>query len=132
MGEVAESVFSNDLAVFPNEPAENVAYNINFALDAQIENIIERNGQLWECKVCSKTSNRKGHMKEHAETHIEGSSQICHICNNTLSTRNSLRLHIANTHSQIMFSCSYCGKSDMNKNVYRSHKKVCVVAKYSE
>ena len=44
---------------------------------------------------------KKGHIKEHAETHIEGVDKSCHICNNTLSDRPALQHHIRDIHCGI-------------------------------
>merc|ERR1712096_146677 len=93
----------------------------NLALDIQIEQMMEKNEGLWKCKVCGKTGKNKAILKIHTETHIEGFSHTCHICNKTLSTRNSLNVHINNIHSDI-FTCNVCGKSGMNRMALSNHK----------
>jgi len=93
-----------------------------FALDIQIEEMIEKNRGLWICKVCGKTSKKPHHARYHAETHIEGVSYACHICNKTFSTRITQQQHITNIHSEL-FSCEDCEKTGMHKKAFRTHKQ---------
>ena len=72
--------------------------NIN-DLDLHLDKMIEKNGGLWECKVCGKTARNKGDTKKHAETHIEGILHACQICSKLFSTRDSLQVHTGNIHS---------------------------------
>ena len=97
-----------------------LALNTNKELDLQIEQMTEKNEGLRKCKVCGKTAARKGGIRRHAETHIEGVSHACHICKKIFSTRNNLQYHISAIHSELV-SCDLCGKSGMNKQAYR-HK----------
>ena len=92
-------------------------------LDLQIEQMIEKNEGLWQCKMCGKSSSQKQDIQRHSEMHIDGFTHSCHICNKTLSTRHSLRLHIGTLHSEL--SCKVCGKSGMNKVNLFHHKKSC-------
>ena len=94
----------------------------NRKLGLQIERMIEKNEGLWRCKVCGKTSKQKVQTQNHAETHIEGVSHVCHICSKTVTTRQYLREHISRTHSEL-FSCNDCGKSGMNRGAYSCHKQ---------
>jgi len=90
-------------------------------LDLQIEGMIENSEGLWRCRVCGKTAKGKQQSKNHAEIHIEGLSHACHICDKTLSTRQYLRQHISNYHSEL-FACNICGKTGMNRKSYDNHK----------
>ena len=98
-----------------------IPMNENSDLDLQILEMIEKSDVGWKCKLCGKTSQDKSHIREHAETHIEGMSHVCHICNKHFSHRSSLRKHIK-IHSKFM-SCDLCGKSGMNKSSYNNHKR---------
>ena len=80
----------------------NLNQQTNSLLDNQIKGMIEKQEGTWKCKVCSKISKILGHIKEHAETHIEGMSRICQICSKTFSNRKSLRVHISDIHSQLI------------------------------
>ena len=76
----------------------NSMVNIN-DLDLHLDKMIEKNGGLWECKVCGKTTRKKGDTKKHAETHIEGISHTRQICSKLFSTRDSLQVHTRKIHS---------------------------------
>ena len=93
---------------------------MNGDLDLRIEQIIEKSDAVWKCKVCGKTFPNNSLTRRHAETHIEGIYHVCHICNKSLSTRNGLRTHISEVHSDL-FSCDLCEKSGMNKKSYYKH-----------
>ena len=90
-------------------------------LDLQIMEMIEKSDGVCKCKVCGKTEKYCSLLKEHAESHIEGISHTCHICNKTYPNRPGLRSHIRNIHSELL-SCDLCGKSGMNKKDYYNHK----------
>ena len=76
-------------------------------------------------KCVEKTTKHKHNMKSHAETHLEGISHTCHICSKTSSTRAALQVHIINIHSQQLFNCNICGKSEMKKVTFKVHKRTC-------
>jgi len=91
-------------------------------LDVQIEQMIEKKEDGWECKECGKTKSRKGHIIQHAETHIGGMSHACHLCAKAFSTRPALRTHISGYHSRL-YSCDTCGRSDMSRQSFYTHKR---------
>ena len=68
---------------------------------------------------------KRGVIKDHAETHIEGISHTCHICSKLSSTRKALKVHILDVHSQQLFNCNICGKSEMKRIVFKHHKRTC-------
>ena len=100
----------------------NTQVNANSDLDLQILEMIEKSDGVWKCKVCGKTSKQSGHIKEHAETHIEGMSHACDICSKSFPNRPGLRDHIRRSHSELL-SCDLCGKSGMNKSAYYFHNQ---------
>ena len=102
---------------------KGISPNKNMLLDNQIEQMIENNEGLWSCKVCSKTVKKKGNIKHHAETHIEGLLHSCPTCSRAFSSRFSMQVHVSRIHSQL-FSCDVCEKSGMNKATYSRHNKV--------
>ena len=115
---------SNEVALIPSDET-NCLLNTIDELDSQIEEIIAKNGGLWNCKVCGKTAKQRCDIKDHAETHMEGISHSCHICSKSFSTRSSVKTHIKNVHSQQLFNCNLCGKSEMKKNTFLTHKREC-------
>ena len=71
----------------------NITLNRSEELHLQIKQMVEKSDGRWKCKMCGKTATKKDHIQRHAETHIEGVSHACHICNKALS-RSSLRYHM--------------------------------------
>ena len=100
---------------------ERIQRMANKDLDLQIKEMIEKSDGVYTCKVCGKAGHNYQNMFRHAETHIEGISHACHICNKSFSTRPTLRNHIL-IHSELL-SCDLCGKSGMNKKSYYDHKQ---------
>ena len=83
--------------------------------------MIEKSDGVWKCKVCGKSSTLKGNIQVHAESHIEGMSHACHICNKSFPNRPTLRIHNNRYHTEL-FSCDLCGKSGMNRSSLHNHK----------
>ena len=106
---------------------EVLVLNTNIGVDHQIDQMIEKNDGLWQCKVCGKTTHKSNVIRNHAETHIEGVSHSCHICNKTSTTRKALKVHIIDNHSDLSYTCSVCERSDMNKMAFKHHKRSCKV-----
>jgi len=122
--ELADSFANSDVSLVQTEE-DNLLLNTNLELDLQIEQMIEKNEELWQCKVCGNTAKLKRNLQNHVETHIEGISHTCHVCNKTCSTRNSLKVHISDYHSELSFNCNICGKSGMAKMAFKIHKRTC-------
>ena len=119
--ELADSFHTSQGTLVTTMGEENPQLNPNNEILLQIEQIIEKNEGLWKCKVCAKTATKKNHIKNHAETHIEGVSHACNGCSKLFSTRVSLQMHISKIHSE-KYSCAICEKSGMNKGTYNRHK----------
>ena len=119
-----ELVETKDVALIGSQE-DNYVVDGNADLDQQIDQMIEKNDELWQCKVCGKMVKTRREIRNHAETHIEGISHACHICNKASSTRTALRMHIIDNHSQLSFDCNICGKMKMTKMVFKSHKQRC-------
>jgi len=63
-------------------------------INRQIEELIEKVGvRQYLCKPCGKVSTKKSNANEHAETHMEGLSFACQMCDKIFRTRNARRLH---------------------------------------
>ena len=59
----------------------------------KIEDMIEKVGGLWTCKMCGKSANMKQRIGQHAEIHIDGFTHPCNTCGKSFRSKNSLRKH---------------------------------------
>ena len=83
--------------IFQSENYENIE-----ELDIEIEKRMEKQADgKWLCLKCGRIYQRKGHLKEHVETHIDGLKFPCQNCDKVLRSRNTLRSHKNN----------YCAKA---------------------
>ena len=75
---------------------KSVAVNQDYSTEelAQVVNdLITKDGHMWICNTCGKTSKWNKQMKQHVELHIEGLSIPCPQCDSTFRCRNSLSKH---------------------------------------
>ena len=91
-------------------------------LDFQIKEMIEKQEDIWRCKVCGKTTPNRFIIKNHAETHIDGMSHNCRFCGKIFANRHCLQVHVSNIHSKL-FSCDLCRRSGMNRKAYYMHNQ---------
>ena len=87
----------------PERSVANVSSGINqdnmSELEEQIEQHIIRNtDRTFSCKVCCKNSSKISHIKWHIETHLEGLSFNCPVCEETFRSRNALASHKSYKH----------------------------------
>ena len=105
-------------------PAEGYLFSGKLELDQKVNAMIEKCDGMWKCSFCGKTTKNKGHIKEHAETHIPG-AYSCHICDHVSVSRKALKVHIRNMHSETLGTCVVCGKSGISKVAYKDHVRNC-------
>ena len=69
-------------------------------VDEQIEQNIVRNlDGTYTCKICGKNSGKKiTNLKNHIETHLEGLTFNCPMCEKTFRSRNLLAIHKSRFH----------------------------------
>ena len=85
----------------------NVVTNINseniLEVDEQIEqNIVRKSDGTYSCNICGKNAGKKlSNMKNHIETHLEGLSFSCALCEKTYKSRNSFAHHRLKMHKNI-------------------------------
>ena len=118
LNELADTFDNKGISVV--ETKEEHVENTN----AELELIIENNEGIWNCRVCGKMSDRKDHIKIHAETHKEGVVHSCQICNKISPTRSSLVVHISSFHSGLSLTCDICSKSWVSRNAFNKHNRV--------
>ena len=71
----------------------NISDNFS-VVDVKIEENIVRNAEnMWECLQCGRSFARKDNLKNHVETHLEGLSFDCPMCEKTFRSRHSLTMH---------------------------------------
>ena len=75
-----------------------VTVNDNSAAEEAIQEHLGREDGLYFCKVCNYRNDRKSKVTRHIETHIEGLSYSCSICDKTFRSRHSLTTHKATFH----------------------------------
>ena len=70
-------------------------------VNEQIEqNIIKNLDGMFSCKICGQTSKKTTNIRNHIETHIEGLSFNCPMCEKTFRSRPSLLMHKHRNHNK--------------------------------
>ena len=59
-----------------------------------ISNMMIKYKDIWKCKECGKTMTNQNNMKRHIETHVEGISFRCPLCQKTCKSSNSLNVNV--------------------------------------
>ena len=68
-------------------------------VDEQVEQSIVKNWDgTYSCNICGKIMKHKSDMKRHIETHLEGLSFNCPMCEKTFRSRLSLAMHKTRSH----------------------------------
>merc|ERR1712179_129410 len=73
-----ENQFTEGTLVTTEE--EKIQVDANSDLNLKIRQMIEKSGGVSKCKICGKSSPSYVSMRQHAESHIEGMSHPCHLC----------------------------------------------------
>ena len=68
----------------------------NLDANEAVEQLIYRNGDIFECKTCGKTATRIGDIRKHVEVHIDGLSFKCNVCGIKFRSRMVLGNHKRN------------------------------------
>ena len=74
------------------------ATNDKSEIDQKIKELIVKADTGFVCTACGKTGKDSSNMKKHAETHIEGLSYNCQLCDKTFRSRNLLLNHNSRFH----------------------------------
>ena len=69
----------------------------------KIEELSEKVGGVWRCTFCGKTtaSHKKNELGRHIESHFEGLSYGCTLCDKTCKNRTALRGHMYREHKAV-------------------------------
>ena len=57
-------------------------------------------GSMWECTECGKQMKKKDKVELHIETHLEGLTNACGLCDKSHKTRRAVQRHISISHSE--------------------------------
>ena len=77
-------------------------------IEKQVEEMIEQAANsCWKCKKCGRVMKKRQHIKNHAESHLDGYSHPCHICGKSSKTRNALQNHISYFHKHPLSKMPY-------------------------
>ena len=63
-----------------------------------ISEIISKQDNYWTCTICQFKSPARGHLREHAETHIEGLQYPCNNCGKIMRSSAAYRVHLRKFH----------------------------------
>ena len=72
------------------QPEELNAQGIDKKLDEMFS--VDTSG-MYICKYCSRVSNKKSNMREHAEVHVDGLTFSCDFCDKSYRSHSALRTH---------------------------------------
>ena len=96
-----EKIIKENLKINPRKLSRPMMVANNSAVN-DIEKIDEKIGEYivrgedgnYSCGYCGKTGDKwKNNMRHHVETHLEGLSYPCQICDKTFRSRNALSCH---------------------------------------
>ena len=82
-----------------NDKLFNSLFYILASLEAQLDEYIARDQDMFKCLHCGKTARTKQNIRYHVETHL-GLKHPCTICGKEFKTTNSLTTHYSNSHRQ--------------------------------
>ncbi|RZB39295.1 hypothetical protein BDFB_006418 [Asbolus verrucosus] len=83
--------------------------------------LMSHSHQKKKCPICD-AEITKTNLKKHVMNHSSG-PQICELCGASLRSLESLRGHLAHTHSTVIYNCEECGKVFRKRYPYLLHKK---------
>ena len=68
-----------------------------------VDDLIVKDGDMYAyaCKSCGKSAKSRSQIKIHVESHIEGLSFPCELCENTFRSRNILKHHKQRQHKNV-------------------------------
>ena len=88
----------------------------------EVDNLLVNNGDLWKCKVCDKTFNRRSRLRNHADIHVEGLSYQCQHCFKICPNKISLKNHLINNHKVSSKSKECPKKISLKNHLQNNHK----------
>ena len=90
------SIFIKETVGVKKHKLENtilVSVKDNSEVEEKIQEILSKQDGVYHCSICGYNNKSKRDMVRHIETHIEGLSYSCSVCQKTFRSRNSLHTH---------------------------------------
>ena len=85
-----------------NSGKNKARYNLDSPTDLKVKSkvneLLTKNNGQFTCTACRKSGKDGTNMKRHVETHIDGVSYDCNICDKTFRSKNSLGCHMSIFH----------------------------------
>ena len=97
----APSVLKNPLDASPESGKDqklDLGVAENSLWQENIDALAEHGGDGWKCKRCGKQDKNRSWIRRHIESHIEGFTFPCHLCEKTFSRRYQLKTHMGVGH----------------------------------
>ena len=87
-------------AIVSTEETKSFSSKIAVSEDVErvVSEIISKQDNYWTCTMCQFKSPQKAHLREHAETHIEGLQYPCNNCGKIMRSSGAFRQHIRRYH----------------------------------
>jgi len=80
-----------------------ITYNLESSdkseINMKINELLTKSDGLFRCRSCGKSSKDKTNMKRHIETHIDGLSYSCQMCDKTFRTSQAFHTHTGREHN---------------------------------
>ena len=98
-----ESVLKTPLDASP-ESGKDQKHNLDLSVaenplwEEKIDALAEHGGDGWKCRRCGKQDRNRSWIRRHVESHIEGFTFPCHLCEKTFSKRYKLKTHMGAVH----------------------------------
>ena len=94
---------SNDL---DESATDNSFYKSSINLEGEdihsrINELISKNGDIWQCDLCGKSATHRGNLKRHISTHVDGECYNCSKCGKTFRSKHSLQNHNSIFHKNL-------------------------------
>ena len=99
----------------------------NLLWEDRIDALAQHEEDGWSCKQCGKKDRNRFTARRHIETHIEGFTFSCTLCEKTFSQRNHLKTHMGVGHggwnSSKENKCDICNKVERSGPALKLHKQ---------
>ena len=89
---------------YEQDSGEDIKHNLDLSVgenllwEERIDALAEHGEDGWSCKQCGKHDKNRFTARRHIETHIEGFTFSCTLCEKTFSQRNHLKTHMGVSH----------------------------------